>query len=67
MKEVYKEKIDEIFYRLKTNEKGLSEDEANIRLQRDGDNKLKEKKKKSNLLLFLGQFNEFMIILIIIA
>ena len=67
MKEVYKEKIDEIFYRLKTNEKGLSEDEANIRLQRDGDNKLKEKKKKSNLLLFLGQFNDFMIILLIFA
>ena len=67
MKEVYQEKIEEIFSRLKTNENGLTEEEASIRLQRDGKNKLKEKKKKSNWILFLGQFNDFMIALLIVA
>ena len=66
-KEVYNETVEEIYERLKTSINGLTEEEANIRLQRDGQNKLKEQKKKSNLLLFLGQFNDFMIILLIFA
>ena len=66
-KEVYNETVEEIYGRLKTSINGLTEEEANIRLQRDGQNKLKEQKKKSNLLLFLGQFNDFMIILLIFA
>ena len=67
MKEVYKEKIEEIFERLNTNRNGLTEEEAKKRLERDGENKLKEKKKKSDFLVFLNQFNDFMIILLIIA
>lgn len=65
--EVYNESVKEIYNRLKTDEKGLTEEEAKIRLDRDGENKLIDKKKKSNLILFLGQFNDFMIILLIFA
>ena len=64
---VYNEKVEELYKRLGTNEKGLTDEEAQKRLLRDGENKLTEKKKKSNLALFLGQFNDFMIILLIFA
>ena len=65
--EVYNEKVEELYKRLETNINGLSEIEAKSRLERDGENKLEERKKKSNLMLFLGQFNDFMIILLIFA
>jgi len=65
--EVYNESIEQIFKRLDTDKNGLAEEEAEKRLERDGENKLTEKKKKSNLMLFIGQFNDFMIILLIFA
>ncbi len=64
---VYNETIDELYKRLETTEKGLTEEEAQKRLLRDGENKLTEKKRKSNIALFFGQFNDFMIILLIFA
>ena len=64
---VYNENIEEIYRRFETSEKGLTDAEAQRRLTRDGENKLTEKKKKSNLALFFGQFNDFMIILLIFA
>ena len=45
--EVYNEKVEDIFKRLETNINGLSEKEATKRLERDGENKLEERKKKS--------------------
>ena len=67
MKNVYNESIEEIYKRLKTNRKGLTQEEANERLIKNGENKLTERKKKSNLSLFLEQFKDFMVILLIIA
>ncbi len=46
---------------------GLDEGEAAARLERDGENRLKEKKKKSMLARFLEQFKDVMIIILIIA
>ncbi len=66
-KNTYNESVDEIYKRLDTNINGLTEEEALKRLERDGENKLKEQKKKSNLVLFLEQFNDFMVILLIFA
>ena len=65
--EVYNETVEEIYNRLQTNKKGLSEEEVKKRLERDGENKLIERKKKSSFMLFLSQFNDFMIILLIFA
>ena len=65
--EYYNETVEELYKKYDTNINGLSDEEASKRLKRDGENKLLEKKKKSNLVLFLGQFNDFMIILLIFA
>lgn len=67
MKEVYNESIEEIYKRLNTSIDGLNVSEAESRLEKYGENKLKEKKKDSNIKLFLSQFNDFMIILLIFA
>lgn len=46
---------------------GLSGKEAKERLQKEGPNELTSKKKESLLVRFLKQFNDFMIIILIIA
>ena len=66
-KSIYNETIDELYKRFKTSKNGLSENEAKKRLEENGENKLKEQKKKSNIVLFFGQFNDFMIILLMVA
>lgn len=48
-------------------EKGLSSKQAAELLSRYGENKLKEKKKKTNLQRFLEQFKDVMIIILLIA
>ena len=46
---------------------GLSQREVLIRKQKYGSNKLEEKKKETLLVKFIKQFNDFMIIILIIA
>lgn len=59
---------DETLKSLSTDEKlGLSEQEVKQRQEKYGKNKLQEKKKESLLIKFLKQFNDFMIIILIIA
>ncbi|MDO4564569.1 MAG: cation-translocating P-type ATPase [Clostridia bacterium] len=48
-------------------QEGLSQDEARLRLERDGRNELAAKKKKTPLQRFIGQFKDVMIIILIIA
>lgn len=64
---IYNETIEEIYERLKTSTNGLTEEEANKRLKKYGENKLAEQKKKSNIALFLSQFADFMVVLLICA
>lgn len=47
--------------------KGISSKEAAQRLEKNGENTLKEQKRKSVLVRFLGQFNDFMIIILLAA
>ena len=57
-----------MFSKLHTNEKyGLSEEDAKTRLEQSGKNVLKEKKKENIFIKFIKQFNDFMIITLIIA
>lgn len=48
-------------------EKGISSKEAAQRLEKNGENILKEQKRKSVLVRFLSQFNDFMIIILLAA
>lgn len=57
--------IEEALKELKTTRQGLSADEARARLARNGRNELVEKKKKTLLVMFLGQFTDFMILVLI--
>lgn len=63
----YNKKVEELYKELDTNINGLSTEEANKRLEEYGENKLAERKKKSNFVIFLSQFNDLMIILLIFA
>ena len=59
---------DEIERKLNTNiQKGLTNQEVQKRQEEQGKNKLKEKKKESIIIRFIKQFNDFMIIILIIA
>ncbi len=48
-------------------EKGLSEKEAEIKITKEGKNKLAEKKKDNIVVKFFEQFNDFMIIVLLAA
>ena len=59
---------EEVLKALRTNPKsGLSKEEVSTRKQTYGKNQLEEKQKESLLRKFLKQFNDFMIIILIIA
>ena len=47
--------------------KGLTSDQVSEKRSRFGENKLKEKKRKSNLQRFINQFKDVMILILIIA
>ena len=60
--------INEVARRLKTNiGQGLSKEEAEERHNKHGPNKLDEQKKESILVRFIKQFQDFMIIILLIA
>lgn len=67
MKDVYKKSLQEVFEYYESFEKGLSSNEALNRLDKNGKNKLKEPKKQSLVLMFLSQFKDTMVILLLIA
>ncbi|NYZ78126.1 HAD-IC family P-type ATPase, partial [Candidatus Micrarchaeota archaeon] len=52
---------------LRSSERGLSEEEARARLAQYGANALREKKRQSALMLFLGEFTDLLIVILIIA
>ncbi len=63
----YNKNIEDIFEELNTSESGLSSKEAEIRILKYGKNELEEKKKKSWFFKFLSQFNDLMIIILLIV
>ena len=64
----YSKNIKETEKILKTNiQTGLSSKEALNRLKQNGENSIKDNNKKSNISKFLAQFNDFMVIILLIA
>ena len=59
--------VNKVIKTLKSSFEGLSSDEAQKRLGEIGPNVLKEKKKKTPFMMFLDQFRDFMILVLIAA
>ncbi|MBQ9989646.1 MAG: calcium-translocating P-type ATPase, PMCA-type [Lachnospiraceae bacterium] len=65
---LYHQSIEEVMEHLSSDAKnGLSQAEAKRRLQQYGENRLQEKKKRSNLQRFIDQFKDVMILILIAA
>jgi Ca2+-transporting ATPase len=64
---MYNTSISDLFTKLNSNESGLSTKEAKKRLLEFGLNELQEKKKIPAWLLFLNQFKDFMILILMAA
>jgi P-type Ca2+ transporter type 2C len=67
MEDYYTKPISEVFSALGTSDKGLTEEEAAKRLKEYGPNELKEGKKISPLKIFLSQFADFIVWILIAA
>ena len=64
----YSTPLDDVLNETVTDAKvGLTHNEAKLRLEKNGENRLKEKKKKSLASRFFDQFKDVMIIILIIA
>lgn len=59
--------VEDVISELKSSLDGISADEAQKRLLEYGLNELKEKKKKTPFMMFLDQFKDFMILVLIAA
>ncbi len=60
-------KIEDVLDRLQSDRRGLSEEEAKRRLQEIGPNELAERKKTTPLQIFLGQFKDIFVIMLLAA
>ena len=67
MKDAYSKNIEEVLESVGSSKHGLSEKEANKRLEQYGQNVLKQKKKISLLQMILTQLTDRMIIILLIA
>lgn len=63
----YKESVEKVIEELNSNVNGLSKKEASKRLENYGLNKIEEEKKTSKLTLLLKQFQDSMIIMLLIV
>ncbi|MBA4371596.1 MAG: ATPase [Thermodesulfovibrio sp.] len=63
----HRKTVEETLTELGTSAEGLSRDEAQKRLLEYGPNELTEKEKKTPLMMFLDQFRDFMILVLIAA
>ena len=64
---MYNKNILDVYKELNTTDDGLSSSEAKARLEKNGLNKLKENKGRSGLEIFLDQFKDLMIIILILV
>ena len=67
MKEWYQESKESVLKHLNVTKAGLSEEQAKKLLEEKGENALQEGKKKSTLQVFLSQFADLLVVILIIA
>lgn len=67
MKPVYQQSVEEILDSFQTSKKGLSNEEVEKRWKEYGKNELQHAKPKSRFSIFIGQFKDIMIIILLIA
>ena len=67
MSELYQLSEEEIFKKVDASKMGLSAGEAKVRLEKYGENALTEAKQKSTLQVFLSQFADLLVIILICA
>ncbi|HIT85230.1 MAG TPA: calcium-translocating P-type ATPase, PMCA-type [Candidatus Ornithomonoglobus intestinigallinarum] len=65
--EWYKAAKEKVFKELSVPENGLTEAEAEERLKKYGKNELAEEKKQSPFMIFLGQYKDFLVLILIAA
>lgn len=65
--DVYQKTIQQLFQELNVTDQGLSSKEARERILRNGENKLSEEKKPTIISIFLNQFGDLLVIILIIA
>ena len=63
----HNKEIEDVFQELKTGGKGLTEEEAEKRLNEFGPNEIADDKKISPLRIFFEQFNSFIVYILIAA
>ncbi len=67
MKQAYQMELDEVFEQTEADEKGLTLEEVRSRLKKYGENVLQEGKKKTALVVFLEQFKDLLVLILMIA
>ena len=67
MKDWHSSGLDSVYSVLNSGSSGISTVDAVSRLEKYGKNALSERKKKGALSLFLGQFTDFLVLLLIVA
>lgn len=67
MEKYYNLEKKEVLKKLDSSEKGIQEEEAQKRLHKYGKNELQEENKKSIFMVFLEQFKDFLVIILMVA
>ena len=67
MKENYQSSGNELLQKMGTNLDGWTEEQVKLQRNLHGENVLTEEKKKGILQIFLGQFMDFLVIILMIA
>ena len=67
MKKIYQQTVEEVLDRVKSRESGLTDEEVKRSREACGWNELTEGKKKSVLRIFLEQFKDFLVIILIVS
>lgn len=64
---IYQKSVEQVFKEFETSENGLTNEQVSKRQEEYGKNELADKKKDSPLIIFLKQFQDLLVIILIIA